>query len=193
MALKSLDALEKRLYEGAKKAFTKVMHAHSEEGIYSLAFFTSGSLGYLSTSCSTIEGLKFISEQYQGNVYFSDVTFQDIQKELKWSTCDSPYHLAFGDDIDVDDLMNELSMRCLRLSFDCKEDEASLLRRKVEEVLIRVLKRLDKEGVFGNGIVRENIVVNILKGDQSGEEQLYFAKQLNKTSIFERFRDEMLL
>ena len=58
------------------------------------------------------------------------------------------------------------------------------------DVCIRVLKRLDAEGVFGAGERREGIVLNVLMGDQSDEERLKYAKLLNPASVYARFQEE---
>ncbi len=193
MSLDTLKSLEKRLYECAKNAFIKIVQEFAEDNIYSLALYTSGDYGYLTTSCSTNTGLRIAAEKYSAEKYFAGYSIQQIEEELKWIPCDSPHHLAFGKEMLVDDLMNELSQESFRLYMQDKFEESDSVRRDTEQVLVRVLQSLDREGIFGCGNLREGMVINILKGDQSDEERLKFAKLLNSSNVFNRFRKELIV
>jgi hypothetical protein len=60
-------------------------------------------------------------------------------------------------------------------------------------ICIEVLKRMDAEGAFGTGPERERVVLGIcyIGGDNSQEEFLGWAKQVNPSSVYKRLRKEL--
>jgi Domain of unknown function (DUF4303) len=187
----TVKLLEQRLFECAKPAFTKIMAKFSNEGIYSLALYTSGGLEYLTTSCSTYKGLEQVAQKYKEDKYYASESLQQLTDSLKWSPCDSPHHLAFDSEIDVNDLMWQLSERSYELYSNGEENASSALSEEITEAIVRVLQKLDADGIFGTGALREGIVVNLLKGDQSDEERLFFAKRLNPPSVFKWYNAQL--
>jgi len=67
-------------------------------------------------------------------------------------------------------------------------DEAVSL---VFDVAIQSLQELDREGTFGEGLERAQLVLGIWKGDQSDEERVEFVSLLNPRSVAERFAREI--
>jgi hypothetical protein len=63
----------------------------------------------------------------------------------------------------------------------------------LNEMCLQVLRDMDKAGHFGKGRDRERIVLGIcyIGGDNSDEEFLGWAKQVNSTSVMKRLRQEL--
>ena len=182
----TVKLLEETLYTCAKQAFTKIIEKLSDEKIYCLALYTAGGLEYLTTTCSTYQGLERVAKKYKQKEHYAGISLEQLQNWLKWSPCDSPHHLAFKEEMkNVDKLMYQLSEKSYELYSNDEHEASESLDQEIVDAIIRVLQKLDKEGVFGNDRVREGIVVNLLKGDQSDEERFYFAKQLNPQSVFQ--------
>jgi hypothetical protein len=54
-----------------------------------------------------------------------------------------------------------------------------------------VLRELDREGLFGSGDMRRQILLGIWMGDQSDEDRIVFAEQLNPLPLVEIFKREL--
>jgi hypothetical protein len=61
----------------------------------------------------------------------------------------------------------------------------------VFEVAIQSLQQLDREGTFGEGLERAQLVLGIWKGDQSDNERVEFVRLLNPHPVAERFAREI--
>jgi hypothetical protein len=59
------------------------------------------------------------------------------------------------------------------------------------DVAIQSLQQLDREGTFGEGLERAQLVLGIWKGDQSDNERVKFASLLNPRPVAERFAREI--
>jgi len=185
-------ALEENLYGCAKRAFTKMVDNLSDEGIYCIALYTTGGLEYLTTTCSTYEGLTAVAKKYKKSEHYAEKSIEELEQLLKWNPCDSPHHLAFEEEmVAADELMYQLSEESYELYSNDKEDASNALDQEIISTIISVLQKLDQEKVFGSGNNRENIVLNLLKGDQSNTERLNFAKQLNSQAVFDKYVSEL--
>jgi len=61
----------------------------------------------------------------------------------------------------------------------------------VFDVAIQSLQQLDREGTFGEGLERAQLVLGIWKGDQSDDERVEFVGLLNPRTVAERFAREI--
>jgi Domain of unknown function (DUF4303) len=61
----------------------------------------------------------------------------------------------------------------------------------VFDVAVQSLQQLDREGTFGEGLERAQLVLGIWKGDQSDEERVEFVSLLNPRTVAERFAREI--
>src|SRR5262249_9587448 len=59
-------------------------------------------------------------------------------------------------------------------------------------IYLQVLRQLDKSGLLGRGQQREQITINLLRGDQSDRERLEWAMQLNPRPVCVRLKADFL-
>ena len=102
---------------------------------------------------------------------------------LKWSPCDSPYHVEFAHRFDA---ANELLQAIWNSVDPDSSHEFRSACEEIDETFLAVLREVRDSGIF-----RRNVVFNLLIGDQSNEEQLYYAERLNFPEVAARFRAEI--
>lgn len=197
-SLELLENLEKTLYDNAQVAFSRIFATFAEEEIYGVALYTSDEHLYVCPTCFTEKGLDEVAQRYyKKEGYSALLSFEEMREKLRWSPCDSPRHLAFQDCLkEADQIVDSAGYIIYGPDtmgeFASKEDEmeGDAMYYAIPEVFVKVLQRLDNEGVFGVGEAREKILVNIFKGEQSTEENLNFARRLNPASVYARYAAE---
>lgn len=197
-SLELLANLEKTLYDNAKLAFRKIFAAFAEEEIYGVALYTSDEHLYVRPTCFTERGLDEVAQRYKEKEYSALFSFEEMREKLRWSPCDSPRHLAFEDCLkEADQIVGSAGHIMYgpdtmgEFASEEAEMEGDAMYYAIPKVFIKVLQRLDNEGVFGTGKAREKILVNIFKGDQATEEMLDFAQRLNPASVYARYAAEI--
>ena len=177
------DTLQTVMLDELRAAWSRLRGAHPGERFYSFGVYTTDVADYLMVTASTEEGLSEVTQRYLTQTG-SDPAGQ--RAALRWSPADSPLH-AEGEG-----LLPE-SDRLRREGSGPHDDtpEADETISLVFDVAIQALQLLDREGVFGAGLDRENLVLGIWKGDQSDEERVEFASLLNPRSVAERFAREI--
>jgi hypothetical protein len=177
------DTLQAVMLDELRAAWTRLCGAHPGERFYSFGLFTTDVADYLMVTASTEEGLSEVTQRYvtQGA---SDPGQQ--RAALRWSPSDSPLH-AEGEGL----LPESDRLRHAGAGAHDDTPEADETISLVFDVAIQALQLLDREGIFGAGLQRENLVLGIWKGDQSDEERIEFASLLNPRSVAERFAREL--
>jgi hypothetical protein len=171
------------------KATTKTVEAiakkYGSSGIYGFALYTSGDYRYVIDSFSTRDGLTKVATKYLSEESYQEEwgTLEVASRELKWSPCDSPHHGEY--DRNFNRTNEELEAIWADVDDD-SEDAYIETCRQIHEVFTDVLKGVRQSGVFPG-----SVVLNVLMGDQSDEERLLNAEQLNPKEVLQAFASEL--
>ncbi len=177
-----LDILEPTLLDVCRAAIER----HAGERFYCVALYTSGEYGYLVDSISTTEGLEKVAKKYLEDKNYQDKwgTLDVAMQELKWSACDSPYHCEFDASFDrVSEILDSL----WEAVDDGSDDEYMNTCKEIHETCIAALVKLRDSGLFNN----DQVIFNLLTGDQSDEERLLNAEAVNSETVLGWFRNEL--
>jgi hypothetical protein len=197
--------LQSTLRDELRAAWLKIRDAHAQEKLYGFGVFTTDSASYLMVTAFSEGGLdaavtKYLASQRGKG---SDPALQ--RQTLRWSAADSPLHEAGSGLLpNSDKIVQELDFEGRWQAdddagdddddFDDDFDDDELPDPEVEEVfqvVVQVLKELDREGLFGTGAERERLVLSVWEGDQSNVSRYAYAKALNPPAVSRRFGAEM--
>jgi hypothetical protein len=177
-----LDELNLALLDVCRASLDK----HDGEYFYCVALYTSGEYGYLVDSISTIEGLEQVAKRYlEDEDYQNDWGTLDVaMRELKWSPCDSPYHCEFDGSFDrVSEILDSIWEAVDHDS----DDEYMDTCKEIHETCTAALVKLRDSGLFN----KDQVVFNLLMGDQSNEERLLNAEAVNSETVVGWLRKEL--
>ena len=134
-------------------------------------------------TASTEEGLTIATERYLASEGGDPIL---TRASLRWSPCDSPLHAEGVNLLQKSGLLRAGGP-------DPHEDsiEAYEAIALVFDVSCDVLKQLDREKIFGSDVQRAELLLGIWMGDQSDEDRIQFAQQLNPASLVDRFAKEL--
>jgi len=177
------EALETTMLAELRAAWATLRGRHPGERFYSFGLYTTDLADYLMVTASTEEGLSEVTERYVTRTG-RDATAQ--RAALRWSPADSPLH-AEGEAL----LAESDRLRCAGPDPYDDTPEADEAISLLFDVAIRSLQQLDREGTFGEGLERAQLVLGIWKGDQSDDERAEFASLLNPRPVAERFTREI--
>jgi hypothetical protein len=163
----SKEQLEDAIYSATKEVFSALLNEHPEHYYY-CTLITTGEAHSPIFSAWSLEA------------------FEKVDPALKWSYADSPY-CCYKEEV----FNNVNSLFALRPQLTSEISEIDWL----EEYSIRLdamesaMKRLDKEGLFCNGMERNKIVINVevMPPDHTNTER---AKRLNPVSALSEWLDE---
>ncbi|MEY4764237.1 MAG: hypothetical protein RI907_910 [Pseudomonadota bacterium] len=182
MAHMAMMALKNALVNDLRGAWQKLRLLHPQDRFYGFGLYTTDNASYLFATAFTEEGLSAISATYCKKYGGDPCTQSD---SLRWSPCDSPLHLEGGDFTNSERIKDEI------LNRHQDEDNTDEPEQEVFNAALEALLELDKQGLFGAGPVRDKLLLNIWKGDQSDEERIAFARALNAASAVDRFEKEL--
>lgn len=200
MELKINNELVDIIQDAARKAITDLFHEHKEHFYYCSLITTEEALCPIISAWSR-EALERTTRD-RGNVYpdiltwsvWSKETVEKARKEiddqaeaksnLKWSYAESPY-FAYGKKYfkSVEKVFNE-RMNCI--ANEKEYDKEIQLRINTME---KAMSNLDREGIFGIGTQRLNIVINVelMPPDYTNTER---ALRLNPAEALEEWLEE---
>jgi hypothetical protein len=176
-------------------AIPKIISDLRHENIYSIALYTDGDQWrYIFPTVSTYAGLSEAAAKYKKMEYYAHCSIRELEKDLKWSPCDSPRHSDYASTLPG--TANLIDPVCIIMQelYDEKNDDwkkSEELHSTLVEATLEVLDTLDKQGCFAKEIARESIIVNLLNGDQSNEERLARAKRLNPARVYQSYLEEI--
>jgi hypothetical protein len=177
------EALETTMLAELRAAWAILRGRHPDERFYSFGLYTTDLADYLVVTASTEEGLSEVTQRYVTQTG-SEPAAQ--RAALRWSPADSPLH-AEGEGLLIE------SDRLRRAGPDPYDDtpDADEAISLLFDVAIQCLQQLDREGTFGEGLQRAQLVLGIWKGDQSDDERVEYASLLNPRPVAERFAREI--
>jgi hypothetical protein len=179
-----LDVLEPTMLAVCRSSLEK----HAGEHFYGVALYTSGEYNYLVDSIATTEGLGWVARKYLQDKYYQENwgTLEVAARELKWSPCDSPLHCEFdGMFAAAQDVLDAIWKAVDRDSDDIYMKTCEL----IHDTCIAVMTKVRASGLFDE----DQVLFNLLMGDQSNEERLLNAEALNSESVLARFRSELVI
>jgi hypothetical protein len=185
----NFDRLQEALYQHGLAAIPRIRSHRPSDSFYSFAFYTNDEFSYAFLTASTEQGLDEVVAEYRQEPLYAQKDPAQLRTNLKWSPCDSPLH-EFCEEgaIELDEIMTEVSE-----AFPDVDDEEAFgdFVGRVEEAFLSALKQLDTEGRFGTPAERDQVVINLLMGDQSDEDRTRLASELNPPEVVARFTEEL--
>lgn len=176
----SLDDICAALRTAAETFLRAVSKEHPGETLYGFLFEISCEGFSAHGAAATEEGLRRYAEEYAAE---DGGDADQLQAEFRWGSTEDAWYqqpdAAF-------DAVNRLLARAER------EGLNEMCGGVLEGLCIDVLKELDAAGTFGTGAARERVILGVcyIGGDNSPEEFLGWAKQVNPPRVFKRLRAE---
>lgn len=168
------------LYHECKKIFPKIIAELSDENIYSIALYSSGSSWvYLFPTVATEKGLSEAVAKYRQDEYYQNQSIDALEARLRWSPCDSPRHITYASSLkESEKMLRQVDGLMDKYWENAQDWKCNELHQQLVHVCLDVLSLLDREGIFKR-LQRSSLVLNLLNGDQSDEERLERARILN--------------
>ncbi|MEM9771179.1 MAG: DUF4303 domain-containing protein [Cyanobacteria bacterium P01_D01_bin.73] len=162
------------------------LERHNGEDFYGISLYTCGEYLYLHDAFCTVEGLEKAARKYLKDEYYQRKwkNLDGAMQRLKWSSCDSPYHLEVGEIFDrTADILDEIwesmdEQSSGHIKFNCQQ---------IHNTCLTVLIDVRRSGLFDE----DRVLFNLLKGDQSDEERWANAKAVNSEKSLESYRKDM--
>ena len=142
------------LARAAEGAFSALRVRCPNERFYFYALYTTEEGSYACATAWSEEALSKVVAEYKRK--YPEQTVEGLARQLRFSAADSPYHQTNSE------------------AFSQFEEG-----RALHEACFKALERLDLDGYFGSGAVRESVIVNVVYGDMSDEKWLAHAERLN--------------
>lgn len=198
------DVFYEKLLIVSRQGFQLIKERYPNESFYCFAFYSHGDRSFIYTAASTEEGLTRVAQRYIKDYpqWYGQATLEEMRAQLRHSVADSPVHepqLIEPLFQEINDLLWTRSDMLFeiwsRLADEIGYEKAFNLRAPHDQqflnVCFAVLKKLDAEGVFGKGPIRQNVVLNFVMGDQSEEKMLSYAAEVNPVYIVQRYQAEL--
>lgn len=202
MAETNFDQFHGILLEASRNAFTNVQELHPDEHFYGFSLYHEPLWGYVIATANTEEGLTRAAEAYRDfrrSRGKAEKSIEELRLMLRWNSGDWEYHNTGPDFFEhanqwllEQDLHNTWE-REQQGKFDEEENWAIYLEQidsKMIGICRQVLATCDREGVFSIVSDRDNVVVNIVMGDQD-RSWIEHARILNPPEVYERWLDEL--
>lgn len=142
-------------------AFAALREAHPRDRFYFYGLFTTEDGAYVVATAASEEGLAHVVSACRKLDPRRSV--EELTRNLRFSAPDSPYH-----DMPAPGLS----------SFPPGA--------KLHDTCFEVLRRLERDGFFGQGAARADVIVNVVYGDMSDERWLEHARSLNPAEAVDR-------
>ncbi|MFG2087540.1 MULTISPECIES: DUF4303 domain-containing protein [unclassified Spirillospora] len=185
-----VEELVARVADAARAAFTEAREKHPDDSFYCFALFTDAFAAYVLPTCMSEGGLAQVARHYAEE---SGRPLDEEAASLRWAPVDSPHHMLGEEHFDgVLELLQSRGDPWQLVDKDERDDEEFDDEVNLRfEACFRALALLDDEGLFGSGTVREQVVVNVLQGDQSDRSILGNARRLNPPAAAERLARDL--
>lgn len=177
----TLNAIRIELRTAVEKFLCELMNKHSGETLYGFLLEVSCEGFSAHGAAATEEGLTRYAEKW---VAEEGGKLNRWKAEFRWGSPEDAWYQQ------PDAAFNKVN-QLLR-----KAEQQELYERydgTLNELCIDVLKEMDAAGVFGTGPDRERLIVGLcyIGGDNSEEEFLGWAKQVNPPKVYKRLRQEL--
>ena len=150
-----------RIADQLRAAFEALRSEHPEDRFYLYGIFTDEDGAYLAATAASEEGLAGTVSRYRKRSGKRSV--EELRRDLRFSAPDSPYHETPAPGL-----------------------SAFAAGKKLHDACFEALRILDREGFFGQGEARAEVIINVVYGDMSDERWLDHARALNPPDAVER-------
>lgn len=155
------------------------------EEMYSFCLFSEALVSYSGVTVFTKEGLQQVAKKYKLDEFYNDETLSDLEKDLKWSACDSPHHFENGSIFEsVNSRLAEISKYTHSLSADDPKFNEHI--EVMYSLFVVALNGFRESSLNG----KQEIILSVWFGDQSEEEIEYFIRNCNGPKLVEKFYNE---
>jgi hypothetical protein len=181
------DDLRRRIADAARATWDRIRAENPDDHFYFYSLYSSWDASYLSPTCSSEEGLRYVAAQFAADWPDAGIDHTD----MRWNYADTPYHGEGEEDFKE---INELLERIGPPDSDDDEEYLDRLGEFVEflfEVCGDALQDLDRERYFGVGAERDRVVINLVTKEQTNREFVEYARQLNPPLALERLLAEV--
>ena len=187
-----LDQFESALFKESQEAFLDIIEKFGNEEIYSMCLFNSGdSWNYILPSFATKAGLRQVASKYKESEYYQEKSIETLERDLKWNPCDSPRHEMYVNALSKSEgYLRKVVLIMNEYWDDGREREYWRIHEKLVSICINCLQKLENDDVFIK-LKRQSFVLNLLNGDQTEEERLERAEQLNPIDVFLQYKIEL--
>lgn len=177
---------KEKLLSATKNAFEKVLSVTGAEELYCFSLFTEGLFGYFAPTAMTTEGLERTLQGYRDRGSCASQTDGELRLSLKWSPCDSPYHML-GDEFFVE--VNEISSKMSEEFFNLEDDEFGEFQSKIISIVTDVLKEIYFDKKFRDRYDPDKLFFSLMMGDQD-DSVLEIGKEVNRHSTYSQFESD---
>ncbi len=179
MFILNTDVFEQTLYEDGKLAFAKIIEEKGDD-LYLIGLYHFGGWDAVMPLFNTRSDLSAL----QKNIYGEDQKGYELG--VKWCPSDFPsleeYHEYFD--------RSTAEIQKLGRQLDKLSEDLQAYWQQTLKAMQRVLNRLDAEGVFSQGIIRDTLTVYIANDDEDYKCRYERVEKLNPESVSERVAAE---
>lgn len=179
------------LLHATRAAFVSIQQAHPAEKFYGFGLFHEPLWGYIVPVANSEEGLVRRAQEYKRdrhNLGYAAADLDNLAWQLRWNPGDWAYFNEQPRLFEpVNGWLEEHNVYDFYEDDDAKHDE---LDEKMIGICRSVLVALDQEGIFGTGQRRDQVVLNIMMGDQD-RSWFEHARLLNPPAVYERWVSEL--
>ena len=166
----------------AQTAFQDILSQIGDEHLYAFGLYTNGEGSYVLPTSNTEEALdRKATASAAGNTALLTLHHQS----LRWSPCDWQYHEVGGD------AAVEQVAQYLEQGWNANYTDYLFDPEVIEMCCIEALRQLQCDRFFTLPENQSPVLVNVFKGDQSDEELIAFAQQLNDETLCTQFQQEL--
>ncbi|RYX90286.1 MAG: DUF4303 domain-containing protein [Comamonadaceae bacterium] len=169
--------LQNSLEEAVFEAFRRTIRAHSNEGLYCVALYTSSDYSYVYDTANTSKGLQDLVQRSLQAGKENDP--QSAEHAYRWSPCDWPYHL---ENEELFHQPNFLLEEIWKTADACSDEDSDRAYLAIHDVFIAVSKKIRQ-----SGIVPDDCLIALLAGDQSDESRVVNAEEINAPGLVAKF------
>lgn len=173
--------LKAALIAATVQAFARFQEVAQAESPYVFGLYICREGTAITPTANTEAGLGWMAQEYARKYGKSKNLYQ---QSLRWSPWDWAYH-AQGQEFyaEVEDLLESTWSEA-----DCRY---FLEAEKVFQVCREALAQLDREAVFGTGVLRESLLINLFRSDQTQAQLLQEARYYNSPKACDRLATEL--
>jgi len=185
----SPEALRASLVLAIRAAFAEFKIQRANETLYGFSLSLEALGNFVAAYGASEEGLAREVARYQHKKFYQarqgDLA-QHLTCDLRWN-CENGWLALDGPFVSLNE--------SLRASYDQDPEQfyESGHTRLVYTLCLAALAECDADGLFGRGAVRDSLTLNLSTNDDSDEQLLRWAAQVNPPHVSERYRAELAL
>jgi len=182
--------LSKALQDSIEAYYRWWNDTYPNETVYAFCFFSEPLVRYAGVVVFTEEGLKKVAKEYKADEYYKNKDLVSLEKDLRWSPCDSPHHYEKEDDLNdiifdgVNNSLNKIFHYTDSLALDDPKFEEHL--SNLYSSFVKALNGFREKSLNGS----QKIILSVWFGDQSEEEIKYFITNCNGPKLIDKFNNE---